>query len=52
MGHHGLFFVYFRPFQASKQKLQFLQYINAKNVHPIYAAGIRTHDLLNTSLLA
>ena len=31
--------------------LQFLQQINVKNVHPIYGAGIRTHDRLNMSLL-
>ena len=44
----GLFFVYFRLF---KQTLQFLQQINVKNVHPVYGAGIRTHDLWNMSLL-
>ena len=31
-----------------KQTLQFLQYV--KNVHPVYGAGIRTHDLRNVSL--
>ena len=44
----GLFFVYFRLF---KQTLQFLQQINVKNVHPIYGARIRTHDLQYTSRL-
>ena len=28
------------------KKLQFLQQINANNIHPLYDAGIRTHDLL------
>ena len=37
----------FSPFQT----LQFLQQINVKNVHPVYGAGIRTHDLRNMSLL-
>ena len=31
-----------------KQTLQFLQYV--KNVHPVYGAGIRTHNLQNVSL--
>ena len=44
----SLFFIYFR---LLKQTLQFLQQINVKNVHPVYGAGIRTHDLLNMSLL-
>ena len=43
----GLFFVYFRLF---KQTLQFLQQINVKNVHPVYGAGIRTHELRNISV--
>ena len=30
--------------------LQFLQQIYVKNVHPVYGAGIRTHDLQNVSL--
>ena len=29
-----------------KQTRQFLQKINAKNVHPVYSAGIWTNDLL------
>ena len=35
-------------FGLFKQTLQFLQYV--KNVHPVYGAGIRTHDLRNVSL--
>ena len=27
-----------------------LQQINVKNIHPVYDAGIRTHDLQNMSL--
>ena len=38
-----LFLVFF------KQKIQFLQQINVKNVHPVYGTGIQTHDLLNMS---
>ena len=38
----GLFFIYFC---LSKHTLQFLRQINVKNVHPVYGAGIRTHDL-------
>jgi len=38
----GLFFVNFRLF---KQALQSLQQINVKIVHPVYGAGIRTHNL-------
>ena len=30
--------------------LQFLQQINVKNVHQVYGAGIRTHNLWNMSL--
>ena len=30
--------------------LQFLQQIYVKNVHPVYGAGIRTHNLQNVSL--
>ena len=32
-------------FGLFKQTIQFLQQINVKNVHPVYGAGIRTHDL-------
>ena len=31
-------------FRHFKQTLQFLQQMNAKNVHPVYGAGIRTHN--------
>ena len=30
--------------------LQILQQINVKNVHPVYGAGIQTHDLRNSLL--
>ena len=43
----GLFFVYLRLF---KQTLQFLQQISMKNVHPVYSARIRTHDLQTRAL--
>ena len=34
-----------------KQTLQFLQQIGMwKNVHPVYGAGIQTHDLWDVSL--
>ena len=42
-GHFPPLFVYFRLFE------QFLQQINVKNVHPVYGAGIQTHDLWNES---
>ena len=32
------------------QTIQFLQQIYVKNVHPVYSAGDRTHDLWNPSL--
>ena len=47
LANPGLFFVYFCYFQTSNI---FLQQINVKkcsNVHPVYGAGIRTHDLSN-----
>ena len=40
--------VYFRLF---KYKLQFLQQINVKYLHPVFSAEIQTHDLRNMSLL-
>ena len=40
----GLFFIIVT-------NIKFLQQINMKNVHPVYGAGIRTHDLCNISLL-
>ena len=33
-----------------KQTIQFLQQIDVKNVHPVYRAGVPTHDLWNMSL--
>ena len=44
------FFVYFRSFQQTRQ---FLQKTNVKicQVHPVYGAGIRTHDVLNMTRL-
>ena len=46
----GLLFRLFSVF-SNKQTIQFLQQINVKNVHPVCGAGIRTHDILNTSRL-
>ena len=44
----GLFLICFRLF---KHTLQILQQIGMwKNVHPVYGAGIQTHDLWNVSL--
>ena len=42
------FFVYFCFF---KHTLHFFNKYMWKNVHPVYGAGIRTHDLRNMSLL-
>ena len=39
----------FGLFQA--KIITILQQINVKIVHPMYGAGIQTHDLRNTSLL-
>ena len=33
------------------QTLQFLKQIHVKNGHPVYGAGIQTHNLLNATLL-
>ena len=44
IGHPRPLFVYFRLF---KQTLQFLQQMNVRNIHPVYGAGNRTHDLRN-----
>ena len=44
MDHLGLFLFI-------KQRLQFLQQIHVKKVHPVYGAGIQTHELWDTSLL-
>ena len=38
----SLFFICFGLFM---QTIQFLQQINVKIVHPVYSAGIQTHDL-------
>ena len=35
----------------SNKYYKFVQQIYVKNVHPVYCAGIRTHDLRNMSLL-
>ena len=37
-------------FGLFKQTLQFLQWINVKNIHLVYGTGNRTHDLWNMSL--
>ena len=42
MGHPRPHFHLFLSFQTT---LQLLQQINVKNVHPVYNAGIQTHDL-------
>ena len=42
MGHLRTLFHLFSSFQTT---LQFLQQINVKNVHPVYGAEIRTHNL-------
>ena len=44
----GLFFVYLQSFQTNITI--FTTNICEKNVHPVYGAGIRTHDLRNVSL--
>ena len=44
----GLFLIYFRLF---KQTLQLLQQIHVINVHRVYGASIRTHEVQNMSLL-
>ena len=45
--------VYLRSFQTNIFTI-FLQQINVKkcNVHPVYGAGIQTHDLRYVSLLS
>ena len=47
MGQPGLFLFIFGLF---KQTLQFYNKYMWKNVHPVYGAGIRTHDLRHVSL--
>ena len=44
----SLFFVFI--FVFSNKPYKFLQQIYVKNVHPVYAAGIQTHDLQDLSL--
>ena len=46
----GLFFIYFWSF-SNKHGYNFLQQINVKNVHPVYGAGIQTHNLHIASLI-
>ena len=43
--------LFFFIFVLFKKSLQFLQRIYVRNVHPVYGAGIRTHNVQNTSLL-
>ena len=47
MGHPWPLFHLFLSFQTN---ITILQQINVKNVHPVYGAGIRTHQLWNISL--
>ena len=48
MNHPGIFLIYFHLFE---QALIFLHLMNVKNVRLVFVAGIRTHSLLNMSLL-
>ena len=48
MDHPRPFFHLFSSFQTN---ITILQQRNVKNVHPVYGAGIWTHDLRNMSLL-
>ena len=48
MGFSQPLFVYFHLFKLT---LQFLQKMYVKNVHPVYSAGIQTHNLQNMSFL-
>ena len=41
----------FHLFSSFQTHITILQQIKVKNVHPVYGAGIRTHDLWNTSLI-
>ena len=43
------FFVYFRSFQTSNTIFTTNQCEKGSNLHPVYGAGIRTHDLSNMS---
>ena len=51
MGRPGLFFVYFRSFQTNIITIFTTDQCEKCHVHPVYGAGIRTHDLRNVSLL-
>ena len=42
---------FFHLFSSFQTQNIILQQINVKNFHPVYGAGIRTHDLWNMSLL-
>ena len=48
MGQPRPLFIYFRHFQT---QITIVQQINVKNVHLVYVAGIRTHNIWNMSLL-
>ena len=48
MGQPRPLLLFILSFQTT---LQFLQQINVKNVHPVYAAGIRTHNIQNMNLV-
>ena len=52
MGQPQLLFHLFLVF-SNKQTIQFLQQINVKkcHAHPVYYAGIQTHNLTNMSRL-
>ena len=45
---NGIFLVHFRSFQAN---ITIFTSNNVKNVHPVYGAGIRTHELQIASLV-
>ena len=49
MTDSGLFYCLFSVFQTNI--IVILQQIDVKNVHPVYCAGIQTHDLWNMNLL-
>ena len=49
MGHPRPLFLFIFVF-SNETSLQFLQEICVKNVHPVYGAGIQTHNLQNMSL--
>ena len=48
MGYSQPLFVYFQSFQKT---LQFLQKNNVKFFHPVYSAGIQSHNFHNMSLI-